>query len=293
VQAGQRDAALATLTDSLEIARAMRGKEPQVWSLKVVVVAFAKAGEFNAAIETAREIYDKWTQAKALKLIAIMQVEAGHFDEALETVGKIDREQTPGEAFLLAKTTVQARAKKFDAALDTAKEMTNESTWSDAMCQIAVSRAQAREFDAAIDTVQKMNKENQQAAILGYIAAEQAKAGDIEAAQSTFNNALKKAQQIGQELERATALKEIAEAQVEAGFGHQALKTAETILVDRDRYLPRIAASFVETGDKANFKKLLIPCAYYLEAAYEMCGHLARLYPEKTEEIAKVVSDFN
>ena len=293
VQAGKRDAALATLTDSLEIARAMRGKEPQVWSLKVVVVALAKAGEFSAAIEITREIYSKWDQAEALKSIAIMQVKAGHFDEALETVGKIDRERTPGQLFLLAKMTVQARAKKFDAALDTVKEMTNDTTWSKAMCEIAVSRAQAREFDAAIDIVQKMYKKNQQAAILGYIAAEQAKAGDIEAAQSTFNNALKKAQQIGQELERATALKEIAEAQVEAGFGHQALKTVEKILISRSEYVPAIAGLLVEKGDKANFKKLLIPCAYYLNATYEMCGHLARLYPEKAAEIAKMVSELN
>jgi hypothetical protein len=71
------------------------------------------------------------------------------------------------------------------------------------------------------------------------------------------------------------------------------VKTAETILVDRSEHVPVIAGVLVEKGDKANFKKLLIPCAYYLNAAYVMCGHLARLYPEKAEEVAKVVSDLN
>jgi hypothetical protein len=35
------------------------------------------------------------------------------------------------------------------------------------------------------------------------------------------------------------------------------------------------------TGDKEHFKRLLIPCAYYPDAAYKMCGLLARLYPEQ------------
>ena len=296
MQSGQRDArdaALATLTDALEIARAMKDKEPIVLALKVVAVAFAKAGKITAAIEITREIFDEVTQAEALKSIAIIQVQAGDFDKALETVDKIDRERTPGEAFLLAKTTVLARMKKFEAALDTAKEMTSKYTWSDAMCQVAVSRAQAREFDAALDTVQKIYRENQQAAVLGYIAAEQAKAGDLKAAQSTFNDAFGKARQVGQELERATALEAIAEAQVAAGFGFQAMKTAETILINRSEHVPAIAHAFVETGEQENFKKLLIPCAYYLNAAYQMCRYLARLYPEKAEEIAKVMSELN
>lgn len=293
VQTGQRDAALATLTNALEIARAMKDKEPIVWALKLVAVAFTKSEEIKAAIEITKEIFDKTTQAEALKSIAIIQVQAGDFDKALETLDKIDRERTTGEAFLLAKTTVMARAKKFDAALDTAKEMTNKSTWSDAMCQIAVSRAEAKEFDAALETVQKINKENQQAIVLGYIAAEQAKAGDIKAAQSTFDKAFGKARQVGQELERAIALEAIAEAQVAAGFALHAVKTADTILINRSEHLPAIAHAFVETGEQENFKKLLIPCAYYLNAAYQMCRHLARLYPEKAEEIAKVVSELN
>jgi hypothetical protein len=32
------------------------------------------------------------------------------------------------------------------------------------------------------------------------------------------------------------------------------------------------------------FKRLLIPCAYYLDAAYQMCGHLAKLYPVQAQQ---------
>ena len=52
---------------------------------------------------------------------------------------------------------------------------------------------------------------------------------------------------------------------------------------DRNWYLSSIASWLAQTGDKANFKRLLIPCAYYLDAAYEMCGYLARLYPEQAD----------
>jgi hypothetical protein len=36
-------------------------------------------------------------------------------------------------------------------------------------------------------------------------------------------------------------------------------------------------------------KQLLIPCAYYLDAAYKMRGLLARLYPEEASAVAVVM----
>ncbi|MEQ9668181.1 hypothetical protein [Coleofasciculus sp. G2-EDA-02] len=78
-----------------------------------------------------------------------------------------------------------------------------------------------------------------------------------------------------------------------AGKGENAVKTAEKILTERNLYLPGIASWLVKTGDKENFKRLLIPCAYNVETAYQMCGLIARLYPEQAESVAKVVTDLN
>ncbi len=50
-----------------------------------------------------------------------------------------------------------------------------------------------------------------------------------------------------------------------------------------------IAAVLAEVDDKENFKRLVLPCAYYLDAAYKMCGLLARLYPEQASVIAQIV----
>ena len=88
-------------------------------------------------------------------------------------------------------------------------------------------------------------------------------------------------------------LEELAKAQVRVGFSQQAVKTGKLMSSGRNSHLPEIAAAFVEIGDKANFKQLLTPCAYYLDAAYEMCGYLAHLYPEQAAEVAKVVSQFS
>jgi hypothetical protein len=49
------------------------------------------------------------------------------------------------------------------------------------------------------------------------------------------------------------------------------------------------ASPLVEAGDKENFKRLLVPSAYSLDAAYRMCGLLARLYPEQAAAVAGAV----
>jgi hypothetical protein len=41
-----------------------------------------------------------------------------------------------------------------------------------------------------------------------------------------------------------------------------------------------------DAGDRENFKRSLTLCAYYLDAAYKMCGFLARLYPEQAAAVA-------
>ncbi len=92
---------------------------------------------------------------------------------------------------------------------------------------------------------------------------------------------------------QALALQTIAVLQIQSGFASQALKTADIIPIIRHWHLPEIAAAFVDIDDKANFKNLLIPCAYYLDAAYRMCGHLAKLYPQQASAVAKVVSELN
>jgi hypothetical protein len=156
------------------------------------------------------------------------------------------------------------------------------------------------------------------------IAAEQAQAAEQEAARATFAEALEAAKAIAWEGRREEALRALLTAQVQggenamavetargipddwrhieaipavalaqarAGFGTQSVQTTAAILTERNQHLPKIAAAFVATKDKEHFKHLLMPCAYYLDAAYQMCGLLAQLYPEQATAIIQVIQE--
>ncbi len=153
------------------------------------------------------------------------------------------------------------------------------------LLEIAKAQPTAENFTAATDTAQQIESSDKRAEALREIAKAQAQVENFAAAIHT-------AQQIENSKDRELALVEIAKAQVEAIRIEQALLTAEKILINRNQHLPDIAATFVKTGDKENFKRLLIPSAYYLDAAYQMCGHLAQLYPNQLSDIAKIVNTF-
>lgn len=87
---------------------------------------------------------------------------------------------------------------------------------------------------------------------------------------------------------RAAAMSEIAKAQAAAGLTEQAVLTAQSILTDRNRHLPEIAMALVEV-DGNYFKRLLVPCAYYIDSCYKICGRLARVYPQQGDAIAAFV----
>ncbi|MEO1433208.1 MAG: hypothetical protein AAFV71_29920 [Cyanobacteria bacterium J06633_8] len=86
-------------------------------------------------------------------------------------------------------------------------------------------------------------------------------------------------------------MNKFAQIQAIAGKGQDAVKTADTIIRDRNWYLPSIASWLAETEDKANFKRLLIPCVHYLDAVYEMYRYLAQLYPEQADWESKIVRE--
>ncbi len=183
-----------------------------------------------------------------------------------------------------------------------AQQIDNSRSRAEALKEIALAQVNAGSIDAARSTLEKalgvarqIDDSYYRAEALKEIALAQVNAGSIDAARSTLEEALGVAQQIERESNRARIVEEIATAAVKVGLSRQVLLAAEKILVNRNKHLPNIAAAFVETGDKASFKQLLIPCASSLDAAYQMCVHLARLYHKKqnVEAVAKVVSGEN
>ena len=166
----------------------------------------------------------------------------------------------------------------------------------DALSGIAILQTQAGFddemeifFDIAQTAAQTISDAERRAEALKGIAVAQAQRKKHDEAQRTFATAQGAAQTIAHERNRARTLFEIATTEARIGYDDNALQTIVLILLNRHKYLPEFASIFVAKGDNAHFKALLLPCASYLDAAYAMCGHLARLYPAQAAGIAEVI----
>ncbi|NET08042.1 MAG: hypothetical protein F6K16_25710 [Symploca sp. SIO2B6] len=173
------------------------------------------------------------------------------------------------------------------ATLALAKREGAEYLW-----KIAEAQAKIGEIPSAFQLLNKIEDKLQLVKALYWIALTQFKKGKKQQLLKTLTAALQAKDKIEDKQKLMQALKAVARMEVMAGKGKEAVKTAEKILTERKLYLPGIASWLVEIGEQENFKQLLIPCAYYLDASYEMCGHLAKLYPAQVTDIAKVVKEF-
>ncbi|HLO48893.1 MAG TPA: hypothetical protein VK211_10805, partial [Kamptonema sp.] len=184
----------------------------------------------------------------------------------------------------------------FIAALETARIIEHPKEKVEAMQEIARAQFQSGQFSAALETVQEIQAEaeGEQAVELIVISAEnQVKVEGREAAQDTYATSIKLVHKIKNDGIQAKLLETVAKSQAKSSFGALAIRTTDMVLINRNKHLPNIAKVMAEIGDRDNFKRLLIPSAYYLDAAYEICGHLALLYPKQAAAIAKVVSEFH
>ncbi|NEQ67619.1 MAG: AAA family ATPase [Symploca sp. SIO2D2] len=285
--------------------------------LTEIAEAQTQAEHFSGAIKTAQQIDSSYQRAKVLSEIAQAQAQAEHFSGAIKTaklIGSSDKRAKVLSEIAKAQPTPE----NFTAALKTAQQISNSYKRAGVLTEIAKAQAQAEHFTAALKTAQRIDSSYQRTEVLTEIAKVQPTPENFTAALETaqqisnsyeqaevlteiakaqptpenFTTALETAQQIDSSYKRAEALMNIAKAQIGAKLSKPALLTTEKIAVNRNLHLPDIAAAFIENDDKENFKRLLIPCAYYLDASFQMCGHLAKLYPEQATDIAKIVQKF-
>jgi tetratricopeptide (TPR) repeat protein len=255
-----------------------------------------------AALQTAQKIEWSWSKAKALGAIAQAQAAAGQWEEsqetfsiALETPGLFEEEV---QVNVLCTRAVVEAARDKAAALETFRELLEFAQESgkqrdNYLSTIAATQAKAGEIATALKITDEIEDGREQVRALLAIAWEQFKKGEKEMLLTTVAIAFQAKDKIKDEQKRLQALRELAQIQAMAGKGEDAVRTVDALLTERNLSLPCIASWLIETGDRTNFKKLLIPCAYYIDATYQMCGYLAHLYPEKAEEIAKVISELN
>ncbi len=305
-KASKRKEAKVFFNSATEIAKKIDSQQEQVRSFIVIAEAQARVEEFPAAIETARMIgMIKWldVEVETLVMIAKEQVKAGQGEEAQQTVDTaFEIAQNYYSMWgsikpLCTVTEAQAAVGDKETALNILTELyevvkESQERYKD-LSTIAVTQVKIGELKTPLEIADKIEDGAERVRVLSWIAWTQFKKGDKEGILVTLETALETKDDIKDEQERMQVLSVIAGIQARAGNGKTAVRTVEKILTERNRYFPNLATIFLDTGDKANFKKLLIPCAYYLDAAYQMCGYLAWLYPEKAEEITEVVSELN
>ncbi len=241
------------------------------------------------------------TKHYLLKKIARVYAQAHQFEEAIATAYMIEVNNDYRAEALIAIATTQAQVHDFKSALKTTQLIGSSKCKAKALNAIAKTQAQANDFKSALETTQLINDLILKVRAFLNIALCQFKAEQLTDARSSFANAMnittvsRQGSQYGRVslLEQSTLLKEIVVTMLEVGLNDEALSTAKIILTDRNRHLPEIAAVFAKAGDREGFKQLLIPCADYLDATYQMCAYLAKLYPSQASDVAKVVSEFS
>jgi tetratricopeptide (TPR) repeat protein len=288
---------------ALKVAEGIEDAGERARALREIAGGMAKAGMFDQALKVAEGIKEAWRRAWALREIAEEMAKAGMTDWA---------------------------KKVFDRALKVAEGIKEARWRAWALREIAGEMAKAGMFDQALKAAEGIKEADERAWALREIAEEMAKAGMTDWAKKVFDRALKVAEGIEGAWRRAEALRGIAEEMAKAGMFDQALKVAEGIedaekraetlreiagemaragevegvvsIVEREMAvrtegLPSVLSALAERarkGDekskKEGFLRLLPWCGWSLEFAYQACGLLAWLYPERGEEIAGVVS---
>lgn len=306
-KAGKKKEAATIFDSAIEIAQNIKIQEEGVNSFTVIAKAQVRIKEFAAAFKTAQRIEFPWIKAEVLGVIAKAQAEAGQekeFHTTLTTAFEIAEGLLSYMEWawinVMCELAMAQAVKNKEAALATLSNLFEVARASrertKRLSTVAVAWAQVGEIRTALKITEEIEDGWEQVIALGSIGWEQWKKGEKEEElKKTLTDALKARDKIKDEQKRVTALRAIAQLQAMAREGKQAVRTAELISTDRNNLLWILATILVKVNDKENFKKLLIPCAYYLDAAYKMCGLLARLNPEskKIEAVAKVVSEFN
>jgi tetratricopeptide (TPR) repeat protein len=240
-----------------------------------LATSWASKGLFDQALKVTEGIKQVEERARSLAEIAGEMAKARKmerakevFEQALKVVEGIENASEQSEALKeiakeMANVGMVEWAKEvFDQALEAAERIEDAGWWARALREIALSEiakemAKARMFDHALKVAEEIEDTLRQAGALVAIAKEMARVGKVEGAVGI--------------VERETGLRtEI------LPFVLRAL--AEQVSEEGDR------------RSKEGFLRLLPLCGWSLELAYQACGLLAWLYPERGEEIAGVIA---
>jgi hypothetical protein len=271
----------------------------EYWQGEMAAFLLGEIEQVEGAIEVAGLVLDDKSKRKLAASWASKEL----FEQALKVAEGIKWAEKRAEALAaiaegMAKAGMTDWAKEvFDQALKVAKGIEDAWKRARALRWIAEGMAKAGMFDQALKVAEGIEDAWQRAGALREIAEGMAKAGMTDWAKEVFDQALKVAEGIEEAEKRAGALREIAGEMAKAGEVEGAVSIVEREMAVRTRGLPSVLKALAERakqGDekskKEGFLRLLPLCGWSLKLAYEACGLLAWLYPERGEEIAGVIA---
>lgn len=253
-----------------------------------IVKAYIKLGDLNSAFCTAMKIKDNSKKDEALKYFAKAKAETGDFTSAFTVIQDFENDYKYDEALGYISKSL-AKANDFTSALETVRGIGDKHLQENALESISLEQAKIGDYVSAIDTAKTIEDQLKQVKLLVAIAEKQISVNKIMEAKLITGIALNLTIGICDNKEKCKALITIINLKIINN--DRILRIAETILTDQERYLPNIAKSLIAADDLDNFKKLLIPCSYYLESAYTMCESLTKLYPNQSQSVLKVIEE--
>jgi tetratricopeptide (TPR) repeat protein len=251
------------------VAEGIEVPQDKAWALEEIAAGLMRAEEneqakevLEDALKVAEEIWQPVINER-LRGIAEKMAQVGQIDQALKVVRRIGWRSHKALALKEIAAVLTQTGKK-----ERAKKVLGHASEAAGRIELAESKAE----------------------VLAEIAAGLAQAEERAEAKEVLEQALKSVREIEDARHKALTLMKITKKLARLGWEQEAVKVAEAIPTERVPEIAEAAEAIVEVGDKENFKRLsLIPCAYYLDAAYKMCGLLARLYPEQATAVAEVV----
>lgn len=297
--AGNKNEAKTVFDNAEDIAQRISIQQESSDCFRAIALSKARVKYFTDSIRIINRIEFPWTKIDALKVIVRLQTADNQFQEPLTVISKtlenlpfsVHNEEVSLlciKAVIIACTDKVTARTNFEELIELVRESGKQK--DENLSTIVAAIAETGEISTALQMLNEIEDNFELVKALLAITWKQFKKGDKI---TTFAIAIEAKNRIKDENKLVQSLKMIAQIQALSGEGQYAVKTVESIVSNRSWHFPGIASLMVDTGDKVNFKRLLIPCAYYLDAAYEMCGYLARLYPEQIEIVAKVVTEFN
>lgn len=281
VRIGERDAARKTFAEALAETQQEADCLLKHHVLREIGLAQAQAGDWEGAVETARHIQEDIFRDALLFNIFEAQAAAEGWQAALRGASEI-RDRVLREQLAVCIAAAQARNGDFSEACRTVEQIEGETSREAALIAVARASAEAGNWRQAVQLPIRHITIIVGGSVLGDIAHILVQKGQLQ-------DALACVEELPHESERVKVLAAIAVAQAKAGECRAAIRTAAKILTDRRQHLPAVVEALMDAGDRVCWKELLVPCAYWLDASYRVCGALGRAHPDKAGQVAMAV----